>query len=227
MSGVTSALFSEGEVDETLRTIAHQARVLLDADLAVLAVPEREGDGLRLRIADGYGADVYEGATIPAGGSLAGQVMRDRAPLLVPDASADTRAHRDPDWPDDLGPTLVVPLHAGDEALAALSIAHRRGRPMFRVSDVTLMKTFAAHATVAILEARNQVELRLSEVLGDRDRVAMSMQDGVIKRISSAALTLHSVMKLDIPDAAKERLWGVVEELDTAIALARDAVFPR
>jgi len=227
VNDITSALFSAGEVDETLRTITRQARTLLDADIAALVVPADDADYLRIRIADGYEAETFEDSLVPRLNSLAGDVMRELEPVLVADAMHDAHFYRAPNWPDDIGPLLMMPFHAGGEALGALLLASRRGRDLFRATDVTLMKSFAAHATMAILEARNAVQMRLADVLDDRDRVGTAMHDGVIKRISSAALTLHSVMKLELPDAARDRLWGVVEELDVAIALIRDAVFPR
>jgi hypothetical protein len=52
------------------------------------------------------------------------------------------------------------------------------------------------------------------------------MHDSVIKRISSAALSLHSVLDSSLNEQAESRVWEVVDELDAAIASIREAVFP-
>jgi PAS domain S-box-containing protein len=226
MSSITSALFSSGDVDRTLRAITSQARQLLEADLAALVMPDDNG-GLRVALADGHGREQLEGTEVPHDASLAGLVMREREPMLLSDAYADKRFFRHDDWPDDIGPTLIVPLHARDEVLGTLTIANRRGGSMFRSADVTLMRSFAAQSAIAVLDGRNQVRLRLVEVLEDRERVAGRMRESVIKQVSSAALTLHALLEMDLPERARTRLFEVVDELDNAISAVRDALFPR
>jgi PAS domain S-box-containing protein len=226
MSGITSALFESLDVEQTLRMITARARQLLEADLAALVLPDGDG-GLRISVADGHGRDRLEGASLPSDESLAGTVMREREPILLSDASSDNRFYRPSEWPDDIGPTLLVPLHGRDEVLGSLTIANRRGGQMFRPADVTLMRTFAVHGAIAVLDARNQLRLRLLEVLEERERVAGRMRESVIKQVSSAALTLHTLLEMDLPDRARTRLFDVVDELDNAISAVRDALFPR
>jgi PAS domain S-box-containing protein len=226
MNDITAALFSDGAIDETLRAIAHRTRQLLDAPLAIVAVPQDDPALLQIKVADGYGGDILEGQTVPCDGSVAGAVMREHQPFLVADSSNDARVHQ-PGWPDDLGPALFVPLHARNETVGILAVVNRRDSPMFRPTDVTLMKAFAAHATIAILDARAQQQLRRVELLEDRERVALAMTDGVISRISSASLTLHGALCATLPGPVADRLHDAVDELDAAIGSIRDAVFPR
>ena len=153
---------------------------------------------------------------------MSGVVIREHHPTLIVDASRDPRVHRPPSWPKDIGPALFVPLHTRGETLGSMTIANRHGGSMFTAEDVTMLKAFAAHGTIAILDPRNQVRLRHVEVLEDRDRVAVTMRDGVINRISGVSLTLHTVLEGQLPEAASNRLWDAVEELDV-----RDPIDPR
>lgn len=226
MNEITAALFTGREVDETLRAIAQRSRKLIDADLALVTVPHVDGE-LHVTVADGHGSDKLEGLLMSREESLAGTVMREHEPVMITDAANDPRVHRPPGWPEDLGPALFVPLHARDETLGSLTIANRQGRAMFRPADVTLMRAFSAHATLAILDARAQQQLRRVALLEDRERVALAMHDSVINRISSASLTLHTALGASLPESVVQRISEAVDELDAAISSIRDAVFPR
>ena len=227
MNEITAALFTGHEVDETLRAIAQRSRKLIDADLALVTVPHTDGEQLHVSVADGHGSDKLEGLLMSREESLAGTVMREQEPVMVTDAATDPRVHQPAGWPEDLGPALFVPLHARDETLGSLTIANRQGRAVFRPADVTLMRAFSAHATLAILDARAQQQLRRVALLEDRERVALAMHDSVINRISSASLTLHTALGTPLPESVARRLGEAVEELDAAISSIRDAVFPR
>jgi PAS domain S-box-containing protein len=224
---ISSSLLAGGEIDDTLRTISGHARTLLDADLAALALPTDDVAVLVFRVCNGHGAEALEGSTVPDDASLSGTVMREREPALLHDAATDPRLNRPPSWPDDIGPALFVPLHSGDDALGSLVVARRHGRPMFRVNDVLLMKTFAVQAALALADARGQDALRALRVLEDRDRVAAAMSDTVVNRVSSASLTLHTMLQGDLPESLRERVWNAIEELDGAVSAIRAAVFPR
>jgi len=226
MNDVTGALLGGGAVDETLRAVTGHARALLDADLALLVLPERDRESLVIRVADGYAAHDLEFAVLPVERSLSGMVMREGEPILVAHASKDDRVFMPPSWPDDLGPALFVPLQARGETIGSLIVASRRAKPMFAASDVTLMKAFAAHAAIAVTDGRAQVERQRTRVYEDRDRVAASLHDDAINRISGAALTLHGLLQSDLAPDLAGRLWSVIDELDAAIAAIRTAVFP-
>ena len=108
-----------------------------------------------------------------------------------------------------------------------MTIAKRRGRPMFLATDVTFMKTFAAHATLAVADARQQEQLQLLRVLEERDRVADSIRDTVVKRLYNVGLTLHVLLQHDLPEASDERVWSAINEIDATIAAMREALFPQ
>jgi GAF domain-containing protein len=227
MNEITTAFFEGVEIEESLRAIARQARNLLSADLAFLAVPHDDGESMHFVAVDGENAEKLEGQLVPRDCSVAGAVMRDGEPLLVANAETDRRVYRPVGWPDGIGPALTVPLHAREETLGSITVAYRHGRPMFQASDIALMKAYAAHGTIALLDARTQAQMRKVEVLEDRERVALAMHDLVINRISSASLTLHTLLASRLPAPTAARISTVIDELDAALSSIREAVFPR
>jgi PAS domain S-box-containing protein len=227
MNDVSRSLLDNGNVDETLQLVTRRARLLLDADLALLVLPDPEVEGeLVVQVADGLAARALVGSMLPAEHSMAGAAMREQEPTLIADGTKDPRLFRPPAWPHDIGATLVVPLHARGKSVGSMTIARLRGRPMFVASDVTFMKTFAAHATIAIADVREQEHLRLLRALDERDRMADTIKDTVVNRLYSVGLTLHVLLQHDLPDAVDARIWNAIEELDETIAGMRDAIFP-
>lgn len=227
VNDITTQLFNSGDITATFRTVTQHARVLLGADLAFLAVPsDDDAEWLHLIAADGHEATKFENSLIPMSESVAGAVFRDRQAMLLADVGSDRRFHRNSNWPDDLGPALIVPLHARDEILATVTIANRRGALIFSASDIALISAFAAHAALALVDARNQETRRRLEVFEDRERVARAMHEKAINRISSASLLAHTLLQSSDSDETTDRLWEIINELDSSITAIRDAVFP-
>jgi GAF domain-containing protein len=227
MHSISAALLAGGAIDDTLRTITQHARSLLEADLAVLALPADDAATLVFRVCDGHGAAELESSTVPFDSSLSGAVVREQQPVLLTDASTDPRLHRPDAWPMDIGPALFVPLRAREGMLGSLILARRHGRPMFRVNDVVLMNTFVVQAALALADARSQDARRALRVLEERERVAAAMRDTVVSRVSGASLTLHTLLQSELSEAQQARVWKAVDELDDAVAAIRSAVFPR
>ena len=192
MNHISAALLEGHELDDTFRAITHHARRLVNADYAMLTVPNDDDSALVMRAVDGDGLADLEGATVPYETSMAGTVIRDREPQLLADAATDARMYRPDHWPRDAGPALFVPLHAGNQILGSLTVAHRHDRDLFTVADIARVKTFAAHAAVALEDTRRQAAIhRLRALDEDRERVAAALHDTVIGRVSSASLRLQ------------------------------------
>lgn len=227
MNRISAALLEGHELDDTFRAITHHARQLVNADYAMLTVPNDDGSALVIRSVDGDGLAELEGTSVPFETSMAGTVIRDREPQLLTDASTDARMFRPANWPGDAGPALFIPMHAGNAILGSLTVAYRHGHDLFTVADITRVKTFAAHASVALEDTRRQAAIhQLRTLEEDRQRVAAALHDTVIGRVSSAALRLHGLFSEDLAAEATSRLWEAIDELDAAIKAIRDAVFP-
>lgn len=227
MNHVSTALL-EGEYDDALRGVVGHARAIVGADFAVLTVPEVDGESLVMRVVDGAGVDGLEGSIVPLTTSMAGAVIRDREPQLLSDASSDPRMFRPKRWPVDTGPALFMPMFAGEDTLGSLIVVRRRERPIFSVPEIGRLRALAAHASVAVEQARRQDTIhRLEALEEDRQRLATAVQETVIGRVSSVSLRLHGLLRDDLAPATTTTLWEAIEELDDALKAIRDAVFPR
>lgn len=148
---VSVAIASLTDVDLVLRTIVEQARTLLSADLALIALAG------------------------PAGGTTI------RAWSGPPDAIDTDRSDPDPlaSIDDDLiRVRLAAPLQRGGETVGQLLVGCVATRS-FNVDDVESLSSLANQATVALENAALQERLRELAVVAERERIAREMHDGL------------------------------------------------
>jgi signal transduction histidine kinase len=223
---VSTALLSGTDPDEVLALVARRARRIptVEAELAVIGLPDTKSRQLVVEVADGENADSLTGMRIPIADSGPGQVYREGAALALADA------HEDPALAEMLGagqvgPALLVPLGVGTTVRGVLGIANTsRGTP-FDEATRRMLEAFAAQAAVAMELAERRRDAERLVVLVDRDRIAKDLHDTVIQRLFATAMTLMSATKvIEQPDAAV-RVRRAVDDLDDTIRQIRSTIF--
>ena len=114
---------------------------------------------------------------------------------------------------------LGVPIIGAGETLGNLYLTDKANGLEFTEADQRLIEMLAAHAAVAIQNARLYSQVERLAVLEERTRIGMDLHDGVIQSIYAVGLTLEST-RLALPDGADE----VSALLDTAIEGLNDAI---
>lgn len=114
---------------------------------------------------------------------------------------------------------LGVPIIGAGETLGHLYLTDKRSEPEFSESDQELVEMLAAHAAVAIQNARLYSQVERLAILEERTRIGMDLHDGVIQSIYAVGLTLEST-RLALPNGSEE----VSMLLDTAIEGLNDAI---
>jgi sigma-B regulation protein RsbU (phosphoserine phosphatase) len=138
---------------ELLAQIPRLIARLIEFDaFAVYLLDERRG---ALRIAYSVGYPAREGAipeppVLLLGEGLVGAAVTSQMPLLVNDVAADTRYVA---LVAGMGSELVVPLLHKKRPIGALNVLSRH-KDQFTAADVELLRQFAAHVAVGIVNAR-------------------------------------------------------------------------
>jgi signal transduction histidine kinase len=114
---------------------------------------------------------------------------------------------------------LGVPIVGAGETIGKLYLTNKRGGEEFSEADQKLIEMLAAHAAVAIQNARLYAQVERLAILEERTRIGMDLHDGVIQSIYAVGLTLEST-RLALPDDSEE----VTKLLDTAIEGLNDAI---
>jgi hypothetical protein len=151
------------DVDAILAAIVRRARQLLNADMTYLSLNDEAEGASYMKVTDGALTPEFKKLRLPLGTGLLGLVAQTGAPYFTPDYQSDDRfVHRG--YIDEavagerIRAILGVPLIVDGHVIGALLAVHRTVRP-FPPAEVSLLTSFAAHAAVALQNARLFAEL--------------------------------------------------------------------
>ena len=223
---VTMQLLSGTEPALVMAALARQARELSAADLAVMALPDRDAARLVIEYADGDGADVATGIVLPLHGSLSGRVyetgQRETIEFFATDQRPAAAARQ---ALSHIGPAVLFPLGVPGNVRGVFTIGRRRGSIPFPRAAIDVVASFAAQAGIALELADRRKDAERLLVLEDRERIARDLHDQVIQRLYAAGLALQGMAPLAATPVASTRIQRVIDELDRAIADIRTAIF--
>jgi GAF domain/PucR C-terminal helix-turn-helix domain/GGDEF-like domain len=158
------------DVDEILAAIVRRARQLLHADMTYLSLNDEDEGASYMRVTDGALTAEFRDLRLPLGTGLLGLVAQTGAPYYTDDYQADERfVHREyidtAVAGEQIRAILGVPLVVEGKVIGALLAVHRTVRK-FPTSEVSLLTSFAAHAAVALENARlfERAQAALAEV---------------------------------------------------------------
>ncbi|WP_254407649.1 GAF domain-containing protein [Streptomyces sp. GMY02] len=146
------------DVDSVLQAIVARARKLLGTDTAYLALYDPERGCAYMRETNGSVSAKFQQLLMPLGAGLGGLVVQTASPYFSSSYLGDAqfRHTRDIDeavTEEGLVAILGVPLRLGGDVIGVLYAADRSERGFAR-DEVTLLGSLAAHAAVALDNAR-------------------------------------------------------------------------
>jgi signal transduction histidine kinase len=225
-SEVTTRLLSGTEPTDVLGGLTKQALDLSGADLAVMALPDADGQRLIIEQADGDGAEAARGLVLPRGESLSGRVLETGNPETVADFAADERAASVARTAmSHIGPAVLFPLGGPGNVRGVFTIGRRHGAMPFPQAAVEVAALFAAQAGVALELADRRRDAEQLRVFEDRDRIARDLHDQVIQRLYAAGMSLQGTAPMASDPVVRKRMEHVVDEMDQAIADIRTTIF--
>ena len=218
VSAAVLAVTARLSVREVLQTIVTAARRLVDAQYAALGIPGENGSFSEF-LADGLtGAQWRAIGPVPRQHGILGLMLHDPNPVRM----ADIRAHPDfGGWPrshPDMVDFLGMPIVDGDEILGELFLANKRSPGGFTADDEELLRLLAAHAAIALVNARLYERSRELSIVEERNRIARELHDAVTQKLFSLRLTADAASTLVTTDPA-----GAAEQLDVVRRLAAEA----
>lgn len=220
------AIAGELHLDRVLQMIVDAARELAGAQYAALGVPNAEGF-LDAFIFSGMSRDQARLIPhYPRGLGLLGAIIKERRTIRLPRLGDDPRSVGFPENHPPMDSFLGVPVMAGEQMLGNLYLSNKEGAPEFTASDEEIVELLAAHAAVAIQNARLYEQVARLAVIEERTRIGMDLHDGIIQSIFAVGLTLEST-RLSLPAEAGEAdylLGQAIEGLNDAIRDIRNFI---
>ena len=121
---------------------------------------------------------------------------------------------------------LGVPIQGGGETLGNLYLTNKLEGDEFTEADQQLIEMLAAHAAVAIQNARLYSQIERLAIMEERTRIGMDLHDGIIQSIYAVGLTLESsrLALADNPQETDQLLLQAIEGLNDAIRDIRNFI---
>ena len=215
------AISADLSLGETLKRIIAAAVTLVDAQYGALGVPDENGETLVEFVTIGLNAEAEARISHrPRGHGLLGVIMREGQALRLSDLHAHPLSSGFPAHHPDMVSFLGVPILYKGKSLGNLYLTNKRGAAEFSEQDQHLIEQLAAHAAIAIDNARLYEQIQQFRVLEERQRIGMDLHDGIIQSIYAVGLNLELVNGLlgdGETEAAVERVRGAIDSLNTVI----------
>ena len=194
---VSRTLASTLDLSKLLRQIIEAAVELTDTESASIMLFDPHSGELRFEATTDEDSATLEGFIIPVEGSIAGWIVTHTEPLVVPDVS------RDPRWSQVVDrktsfvtrSILGVPLVTRDKTVGALEALNKRSGS-FTNDDAETLKTLAAQAAVAIVNAR---------LFQQSDQIAEMVHE-LRTPLNSLMATSHLLLRPELPAAKRIEL---------------------
>jgi signal transduction histidine kinase len=234
LSDAVLAIAAEHAVEPVLQKLVDAARELAGARYAAIGVPGGDGGFARF-ITSGMSAELIASlGELPRRHGLLGAMLESAAPFRTADIRDDPRFRGW--WPaghPSMSSFLGVPIVSGrGDVAGAFYLTDKEGAAEFTDEDQALIATFAAHAALALENARLHERSRELSIVEERNRLARELHDAVTQKLFGVVLAAESGAALlgqDRPAAqaqlalVRELAREAMEELRSVIVHLRPA----
>jgi signal transduction histidine kinase len=227
VSDAVLAVASQLSVDDVLQRLVDSAGELVNARYAALGIPDGAGGFRRFLVAGMSDELIAAMGPLPRTHGMLGAMLEAPSPYLTDDIHQDPRFRGW--WPrqhPDMRSFLGVPIRARDEVIGAFYLTEKKGASTFDAYDQEVIELLAAHAAIAITNARLYEQSRELSMLSERNRLALELHDVVSQKLFSLNLSADSATTLLArdPAAAEVQLQRVRELAREALAELRSLI---
>ncbi len=219
VSAAVLAVTRHLSVHEVFQVIVRAAARLLDARYAALGIPDDQGSFAEF-VVEGISEEDWRAiGPLPRQHGLLGAMLRDGKPERLDDIRQDPRFGYWPRAHPVLTDFLGVPITDGDDVLGIIFLANKQRPGGFSERDQELLTLFAAHAAIALTNARLYERNHELTVIAERSRLSRELHDAVAQKLFSLRLTAQAAAALAARDPGR-----VPAELVQVERLAADAL---
>src|SRR5215467_5932188 len=220
VSAAVLAVTRELSVRDVLQVIVRSVRSLSGARYTAIGIPGDHGSFAEF-VVDGI-SDRQRKAIgpLPRQHGMLAVMLREGQPLRLADIRADPRFEGWPHAHPELADILGVPIKDGDRVLGFVFAANKTSGDGFTVRDEELLSLFAAHAAIALTNARLYERARQLSVLEERARLARDLHDAVSQKLFSIRVKARAASVLAGRDPAGGNPERAAAEMESVAALA-------
>jgi signal transduction histidine kinase len=228
VSDAVLAVAAELSVDEVLQRLVDSARELARARYAALGLPDGDG-GFRRFLTSGMSDELIASlGPLPRQHGVLGAMLEAPSPYRTADIHEHPRFRGW--WPrghPDMRSFLGVPIVAPEGVIGAFYLTEKIDGPDFTDEDEDLIELLAAHAAIAITNARLYERTRELSVVDERNRLALDLHDAVSQKLFALVLSAEvagTLLEHD-PGGARDQVAKLQTLAQEALDELRSLVF--
>src|SRR6204780_2134135 len=212
-------------VRDVLQVIVRSARSLVSARYAALGVPDA-GDSFAEFVVDGISDEQWAAiGPLPRRHGMLAVLLAGGKPERLADIRDDPRFEGWPAAHPDMSHFLGVPVKEGDKVLGIIFAANKvpaaAAGPGVTQRDEEILSLFAAHAAIALTNARLYEHSRELSVMQERSRLARELHDAVTQKLFS--IRAHTRAAAVLAGREPGDTGRVRAEIEVVDALAAEA----
>jgi signal transduction histidine kinase len=221
------ALSSDLDLASVLQRVVELSREVTDARYGALAMLNEEGQIAEF-LTSGISREERERiGQLPEGKGLLGAVIRQGKTLRVARMADHPLSAGFPPHHPMMTSFIGLPIVYEGRLLGDLYLTDKNAGEPFTERDEETLRTFAAHAAIAIENARLYRQVQDLVLLEERERIGMDLHDGVIQSLYATGLRLESCLE-DLehdPSQSRAQLNRAIDALNQTIADIRSYIF--
>jgi signal transduction histidine kinase len=227
---ISQILTSTLQLEPLLQTITQAATELTDTEAGSIMLVDKNTGELRFEAASGSKKEEIKRVTVPLEGSIAGWIVREGKSLMIPDVRQDPRFYTQVDETIDFETRSIlgVPLQVKGQVIGALEAINKTGDGIFTQDDVHTLSTLAAHAAIAIENARLVTEIQKAyEELSELDQLKsefVAIASHELQTPLTVILGYASFLKQEATGATSEQLDIVLQSALRLRSLINDMI---
>jgi signal transduction histidine kinase len=194
VSDAVLAVAANLSVEEVLQRLVDAARELVGARYAALGIPDGSGGFRRFLVAGMSDELIASLGPLPRTHGMLAAMLHQTEAYRTDDIHQDPRFRGW--WPrshPDMRSFLGVPITSPDGTIiGAFYLTEKENAEVFDAEDQALIELLAAHASIAITNARLYEQSRELSILSERNRLALELHDVVSQKLFSVMLTAEA-----------------------------------
>jgi len=227
---ISQILISTLQLEPLLQTITQAATELTDTEASSIMLVDKNTGELRFEAVSGSKREEVKRVTVPLEGSIAGWIVREGKPLVISDVRQDPRFYAQVDETTDFETRSIlgVPLQVRGKVIGVLEALNKTGDGVVTQDDMHTLSTLAAHAAIAIENARLVTDIQKAyEELSELDRLKSDFVAIVSHELQTpltVILGYASFLKEEATGAASEQLDAVMRSALRLRSLIDDVI---
>ncbi len=221
------ALSSDLDLASVLQRVVELSREVTGARYGALAMLNEEGKIAEF-LTSGISREERERiGQLPEGKGLLGVVIRQGKTLRIARMADHPLSAGFPPRHPMMTSFIGLPIVYEGRILGNLYLTDKNAGEPFAERDEETLRTFAAHAAIAMENARLYRQVQDLVLLEERGRIGMDLHDGVIQSLYATGLRLESCLD-DLerdPPQARAHLDRAIDALNQTIADIRSYIF--